>query len=315
MHRLVAVVFSLLAALALPALAAPPLLAPAELMGLSANPQVRILDIRDPAAYAGQHIPGALSAPYGAWRGPATNPGELPPLPKLEALVQRLGLTPDTHVVVVSSGADATDFGASARVYWTLKVLGLRELSVLNGGMKAWVAAGLPQDDRTPSVTASSYVPKLDAGLIASRAEVAALAGSGKATLVDARPAAFYKGETRHQAAKVPGTIQGAVNVEHATWFKPGTATFVAADEAKRLAAATPLDPARDTVSFCNTGHWAATNWFALSEVLGQEHVKLYAGSMVDWSQDPAELPMDNVPNRFEQLYIDFKLWADRTFN
>jgi thiosulfate/3-mercaptopyruvate sulfurtransferase len=314
MHRLVAV-FSLLAALALPALAAPPLLTPAELNGLAANPQVRILDIRDPAAYAAQHIPGALSAPYGAWRGPATNPGELPPLPDLEALVRRLGLTPDTHVVVVSSGADATDFGASARVYWTLKVLGLKELSVLNGGQKAWVAAGLPQDDRTPSVTASSYVPTLDASLIASRAEIAALAGSGKATLVDARPAAFYKGEARHQAAKVPGTIRGAVNVEHATWFKPGTATFVTADEAKRLAAATPLDPARDTVSFCNTGHWAATNWFALSEVLGQEHVRLYAGSMVDWTQDPAALPMDNVPNRFEQLYVDFKLWADRTFN
>jgi thiosulfate/3-mercaptopyruvate sulfurtransferase len=314
MHRLVAV-FSLLAALALPALAAPPLLTPAELNGLSANPQVRILDIRDPAAYAAQHIPGALSAPYGAWRGPATNPGELPPLPDLEALVRRLGLTPDTHIVVVSSGADATDFGASARVYWTLKVLGLKELSVLNGGQKAWAAAGLPQDDRTPSVTASSYVPTLDVSLIASRAEIAALAGNGKATLIDARPAAFYKGEARHQAAKVPGTIRGAVNVEHATWFNPGTATFVTADEAKRLAAATPLDPARDTVSFCNTGHWAATNWFALSEVLGQEHVRLYAGSMVDWTQDPAALPMDNVPNRFEQLYGDFKLWADRTFN
>jgi thiosulfate/3-mercaptopyruvate sulfurtransferase len=61
-------------------------------------------------------MPGTLSAPYGAWRGPATNPGELPPLPDLEALVRRLGLTPDTRVVVVSGGSDATDFGASTRV-------------------------------------------------------------------------------------------------------------------------------------------------------------------------------------------------------
>jgi thiosulfate/3-mercaptopyruvate sulfurtransferase len=52
-----------------------------------------------------------------------------------------------------------------------------------------------------------------------------------------------------------------------------------------------------------------------MSEVLGQKNVKLYAGSMVDWTQDPAELPMDNVPNRLEQLFIDAKLWADRTFN
>ena len=96
--------------------------------------------------------PGALSAPYGAWRGPATNPGELPPLPDLEALVRRLGLTPDTHVVVVSSGADATDFGASARVYWTLKVLGLEGLlgaerwpEGLGGGRSA---AGRPDAER-----------------------------------------------------------------------------------------------------------------------------------------------------------------------
>jgi thiosulfate/3-mercaptopyruvate sulfurtransferase len=52
-----------------------------------------------------------------------------------------------------------------------------------------------------------------------------------------------------------------------------------------------------------------------MSEVLGQNNVKLYAGSMVDWTQAPDALPMDNVPNRLEQLVIDWKLWMDRTFN
>jgi thiosulfate/3-mercaptopyruvate sulfurtransferase len=315
MSRRIAFACLLLAAVVFPALAASPLLTPAELAARTASPGVRVIDIRDAAAYANAHIPGAVSAPYGAWRGPAGNPGELPPLPKLTTLVQRLGLTPETHAVVVSSGADATDFGASARVYWTLKVLGLRELAVLNGGMAAWAAAGLPQDSVVPNVVASTYSPQLDASLIATRDELVALVGSGKATLVDARPTAFYNGETRHQAAKVPGTLKGAVSVEHATWFQPGTATFVSADEAKKIAAAAPLDPARDTVSFCNTGHWAATNWFALSEVLGQKQVKLYPGSMVDWTQDPAALPMDNVPNRLEQLAIDYRFWVARTFD
>ena len=116
-----------------------------------------------------------------------------------------------------------------------------------------------------------------------------------------------------HQAAKLAGTLKGAVNVEHATWFRPGSATFISADEAKTAAAAA-VDPAKDTVSFCNTGHWAATNWFALSEVAGQKNVRLYAGSMVDYTQDPNVLPMDNVPNRAEQLVIDAKLWLARTF-
>lgn len=294
--------------------AAPPLLAPAEVAALAGNPTVRIVDIRPPKDYAAGHIAGAVSAPYGTWRGPATNPGELPPLPKLVQRVQSLGLTPQTHVVVVSSGDDATDFGASARVYWTLKALGLRELSIANGGMAAWTEAKLATDTAPVTVAPSTYAPTLDASMIATRDQLIAAVNGGKVKLVDARPAPFYRGETRHQAAKLPGTLKGAVNVEHATWFKPGTSTFVSVDEAKRLAADKPLDAGSETVSFCNTGHWAATNWFAMSEVLGQKDVKLYAGSMVDWTQQPEALPMDNVPNRAQQLAIDFQLWLDRTF-
>ena len=262
--------------------AAQPLVTPAELGALQSKPTVRVIDIRDPKAYAAQHIPGAVSAPYGSWRGSAANPGELPELPKLTALVQSLGLTPQVHAVVVSTGADATDFGAAARVYWTLKVLGLKELSILNGGMKAWAAAGQAQTDAVASVKPSTYAPTLDTSLIATRDEVAQQVQSGKANLVDARPAAFFHGETRHQAAKLPGTLKGAVNVEHDKWFKPGSTALMSRDEAQKVATGLPLKSDVETVAFCNTGHWAATDWFALSEVLGQKNVKLYAGSMVD---------------------------------
>jgi thiosulfate/3-mercaptopyruvate sulfurtransferase len=79
------------------ALAAEPLLTPQALSPLLQQPGVRVIDIRDPKAFAAQHIPGAVNAPYGQWRGPATNPGELPDHDKLVALVQKLGLTATTH--------------------------------------------------------------------------------------------------------------------------------------------------------------------------------------------------------------------------
>lgn len=296
------------------AFAAPPLLTPAELQARLSDPNVRVIDIRDEKTYATGHVPAAVNAPYAQWRGPATNPGELPALAKLTALVQGLGLTPETHAVVVSSGADATDFGASARVYWTLKVLGLKELSILNGGVKAWTQAGLPQRDDAVKVTASAFRPQLDATLIADKDEVARRVASGDATLVDARPPAFFSGETRAPAAKVAGTLPGAVNVQHDRWFAPGSSTFVPADQARRILASSRIDPARDVVSFCNTGHWASTNWFALSEVLGHRNVKLYPGSMAEWSQDPSGLPMANVPGRLQQLVNDTRMWADKTF-
>lgn len=309
MMKILAFVLSLAAAGL--SFAAQPLLTPAELQAQLGKPNVRVIDIRDPTSYAAQHIPGAVNAPYGKWRGPTSNPGELPPLSKLGALVQSLGLTPATHAVVVSSGSDATDFGASARVYWTLKVLGLKELSILNGGAKAWAEAKLPQDDRPVTVAASTYAPQLDASLIASRDEVAQKAGTGAAVLVDARPADFFQGETRHQAAKLPGTLEGAVNVEHSRFFDGNSAVFV---PEKARQASVPVDPNKEAVAFCNTGHWAATDWFALSEIAGHKNIKLYPGSMVDWTQDPKGLPMANVPGRAKQLLIDARLWSERTF-
>lgn len=297
------------------AFAAQPLLTPKELQIRLTDPNVRVIDIRDAKSYTVSHIPGAVNAPYAQWRGAASNPGELPPLPKLTTLVQSLGLTPATHAVVVSSGADATDFGASARVYWTLKVLGLKELSVLNGGVKAWSVDQLAQNNEAVKIAASSYQPQLDESLIANTDEVAQHVKAKDAVLIDARPAAFFNGETRAPAARVAGTLPDAVNLQHDKWFAPGSATFVGSEQAKQIAASSPIDSTKETVSFCNTGHWAATNWFALSEVLGQKKVKLYPGSMTAWSQDPKGLPIANEPSRTAQLMMDTKLWFAKTFN
>ena len=292
------------------ALAAQPLLTPNELQNQLSDSSIRVIDIRDPKSYAANHIPGALNAPYGKWRGPATNPGELPALNKLTELVQGLGLTPESHAVVVSSGASDTDFGATARVYWTLKMLGLTELSILNGGMKAWQTAGLALSDKPSTVAKSDFQPSLNNDLLVTREQLIASVDADGAILVDARPADFFEGKTRHGAAKVPGTLEKAVNVEHSLWFKPGTSQVVDATQAKALAQKNNLaDQPKEIVSFCNTGHWAATNWFVLSELVGDPDVKLYAGSMVDWSQAPGALPMANVPNRFQQLVIDTKIW------
>jgi len=295
--------------------AAQPLLSPAELDAVRANPAVRILDVRDAKSYAANHIPGAISAPYGSFRGPAGNPGELPELGKLTTLVQSLGLSPATHAVVVSSGSDQTDFGSAARVYWTLKVLGLKELSILNGGFKAWEAAKLPQSNVGARAAPSDYKPVIDKSWVATRDEVRQAVQSNSAQLIDARPTAFFEGETRHQAAKYPGTLKGAVNLEHSRWFEPGSARMVSGDAARALSASLPDRGQGDTVSFCNTGHWAATNWFALSEVAGQKNVRLYAGSMVDFTQNGDGELVANVPGRGKQLLIDAKLWVERTFN
>ncbi|CAM5222869.1 Thiosulfate/3-mercaptopyruvate sulfurtransferase OS=Castellaniella defragrans OX=75697 GN=HNR28_001942 PE=4 SV=1 [Castellaniella defragrans] len=287
--------------------AAQPLLTPAELDAARQAPAVRVIDIRPAAGYAAGHIPGAVSAPYAKWRGPADNPGKLPPVAQLTDLVRSLGVDGNTHAVVVSSGSDSTDFGASARVYWTLKYLGLTNLSVLNGGYKAWTDAGLAHDQAVPQVKATAYEAHLDQDIIAETPQVAAQVGNPQTRLIDARPLDFYLGKVKAPTAQVPGTIKGAINVENSRWFEPGTSIFLPKAQAEAVAAKLlPHGPAQETISFCNTGHWAATDWFALSEVLGEKNVRLYPESLAEWSQD-ASRPMENVPGRGTQILNKLK--------
>ena len=114
--------------LPLSALAAPQgwtvLLEPEQLADILATTEsVRILHVT--GDYDAGHIPGAIAAPYAQFRGPQSNPGALPPLTALTAEVQRLGISAQTPVVVVHAGSNAGDFGAAARVYWTLWTISL----------------------------------------------------------------------------------------------------------------------------------------------------------------------------------------------
>lgn len=302
MKLLTSTLFAVLAlGLAVPAWASQPLLSPSELQAIVDQPDVQVIDIRPATQYAAGHIPGAVSAPYPQWRGPANNPGQLPPVKELAALVQNLGLTDDTHAVVVSTGKNASAFGGSARVYWTLKYLGLTNLSILNGGYNAWQQASLPLSENTPSVTPTSYQVQLDSSIIATTQDVAAQIGNPDTRLVDARPHSYYVGDKKSSVVPVAGTIKGAVNVEQGSWFKPGSSVFVAPDKARKIANQTLDNEASETISFCNTGHWAATDWFALSEVAGVKNVRLYPESLAAWAQD-SSLPMENVPSRGSQI-------------
>lgn len=300
-------VFLLLSAAA----SAQPLLTPAALAARLGESQLRVVDIRAGKNDAGRtpfevgHIVGALAAPYPNWRGPKDNPGKLPSVEELTKLVQQLGIDASTPVAIVYEGANSTDFGAAARVYWTLKVAGVPKLAILNGGMKAWRAAGLPLTTEVATVAPTKFVVNLDRRLIATQDEVAQLVGKSSVLLLDARPAEYYAGETRHVAAKTPGTIVGAKNVDNAVFFGNGSGALLPPDDVRRIAEQHGLQADRPTVSFCNTGHWAATNWFVLSEILGQKGVKLYPESVVEWSR--SGLAMDNVPSRIHQVWLQLR--------
>jgi thiosulfate/3-mercaptopyruvate sulfurtransferase len=175
--------------------------------------------------------------------------------------------------------------GPPPAVVWTLKVLGLKELSVLNGGVRAWVAAGLELDPMPEVVQPSTYAPTLDRSLIATREELVAPWRPAARRSCSTHARGLFQRPDAHQAALVPGTLKGAVNVEYTRWFRPDSSEMLG----RRGEESGSLGPRRrrracPRCSFCNTGHWAAINWFALSEVAGiagREDVPRVDGRMV----------------------------------
>jgi thiosulfate/3-mercaptopyruvate sulfurtransferase len=304
----VAVALATLAAAPASAGDAAPLVSSAWLKERLNAPDLVVVDIRSALdgggaeAYRKSHIPGAVHSDYdkAGWRVTRGNlPTMLPSVPELEKLIGETGIDEDVHVVVVPAGVHVLDFGAAARVYWTLKVLGHERVSILDGGHAAWTAdPANPIESGVRPASPRIFTAALDTTLLASVEEVEEAARSGRATLVDARPATFFFGKQKHPGAQAYGHIPGALNVDSAALYDAKANRLKSKDELAQALAAVPSGP---VTSYCNTGHWAATDWFVLSEVLGRKDVKLFPGSMVEWTAD-ARRPIESQRTKWDDL-------------
>lgn len=254
-----------------------------------------VLDIRDVSKkanpYAVGHVPGAVAAPYEAygWRTTVDGvPGMLPPLPEIGAKIAALGIDNDTEVVVVPAGANAAEFGEATRIYWTFKVLGHDNVTILNGGWHAWQQAKGPVSTDAVTPAKGNFTPKLRPEIDAQVAEVQA-AIKGDANLIDARSVAQYIGKQKTNTVLKPGTIPTAVNIDFAKFWNADTHTFATKDQIDALLKAAHVDGSHPIITFCNTGHLASIAWFALSEIEGLKNVRMYDGSMAQWTRNPSD--------------------------
>ena len=258
--------------------------------------RLRLIDIRSVvdggarAAYEQAHIPGSVHTDYvkDGWRatkGMAT--GMLPDATALSALFGRLGLTPDQHVVIVSAGTSAGDFSAAARVYWTLRMARHARLSILDGGMAAWVADPARAVERGAGVTPqpTDYPVRFDPAFRAELADVERAVSARNEILLDSRAIAFFQGRDKSPQALRAGRLPGAIQLEHGRTFDADKRRLKTSAELRTLFAGVGAAP---TIHYCNTGQQAATTWFVLSELFGRPGNRLYDGSMSEWTEDAA---------------------------
>ena len=302
-----AMLFSAAMAVSVAGAHADPLVTPKWLNKHLADTDLVVLDIRSAIdgggaqAYAAGHVPKSVHSDYdkAGWRVTRNNvPFMVPTVPELEKLIGDLGIDEDTHVVVVPAGVSVLDLGSATRTYWTLKYAGVKNISILDGGIAAWRAAGLPLETGTNTPSPTIFTATVDKSILAEAADVESIEGKGGATLVDARPASFFLGKEKAPASKAYGRIPGALNIDSAEFYD---------SESNRLKAKAALAVVADTappgpiVNYCNTGHWASTDWFVFHELLGRKDAKLYAGSMVEWTSNDSR-PIESSRTKWDDL-------------
>jgi thiosulfate/3-mercaptopyruvate sulfurtransferase len=183
------------------------LIEPGELQKKLNQPGLRILDTRPQADYAKGHVPGAVRVDVKSWQQLGSKEGGFHEAKAWGQNVGQLGIGHDSQVVVYGSSLPDT-----ARIWWTLRYLGLPNVAILNGGWDLWTKEKRPTDTSAPRVEAVPFEPKFQADRLEEIDSLKKSLHSGKITVVDARSTDEFTG--KEVRGKRGGHIPGAKLLE-----------------------------------------------------------------------------------------------------
>jgi thiosulfate/3-mercaptopyruvate sulfurtransferase len=269
-------------------------------------PNLVILDIRAPDNYAKGHIPNAINVPsLGNWylnlfckEFPWM---EVPEEGALLTTLGNAGITGDSLVVVVGRTVEPFARYAiadAARVATTILYAGVENVAILNGGYNKWAAEGKTTSTVAATPTAATYTGAVSKTMFVSKDYVEGKIG--KSIIVDGRDPEFYFGVGMEPFYTRAGHISGAKCLP-SPWFwtltkdKKGVVTcgtWKDINQAREIASVViGEDASGEIIAYCGVGGYASSLWFVLHEVIGYTNVKIYDGSMQEWTADP-EAPL-----------------------
>ncbi len=255
--------------------------------------EVVILDVRGESKSYTQwgHIPGAQLVDWKSLRA-SRNIGDHK-IDKLvlgkdafEKLLREKGVNTNSAIVVTHMGRNPDDSTVGARLYWSLKYYGHDNVALLEGGNTAW-AKQYPLEKKTPTVKPGSYkVSAVNAAILATSEDVEKALSNNHVQLVDTRSLDYYLGAVRKKSVARAGHIPGSKALPYYLMSSRGKPTYFHDPQLQtEIFEAMGIDPHAPTILYCNTGRVASSVWFVMHELLGNKQVKLYDGSMHEWSQ------------------------------
>jgi thiosulfate/3-mercaptopyruvate sulfurtransferase len=268
---------------------ADPLVTPSWLNAHLSAPDLRVVDATwfmpsDPrdakALYAERRIPGAIFFDIDEIADTNSDlPHMLPPPEKFASRMKKLGIGDGARVVVY----DNHGLMSAARVWWTFRVFGHEDVTVLDGGFPAWERAGYEIETGPPRAKMERhFTVQMRGDLVRDVNDVKRAIETGRAPLLDARAAPRFRGETPEPRAGLRGGhMPGAFNVPFQSLLD-GNGAMKSAVELQEIFAGVDLSHAAAPICTCGSGITAAVIALALAR-LGRWDAAVYDGSWAEW--------------------------------
>jgi thiosulfate/3-mercaptopyruvate sulfurtransferase len=263
-----------------------------------ASPDIRVVDAtyylpvqgkNARAEYEARHIPGAVFFDIDEIADTSVPlPHMLPSPEKFSSRMRKLGLGDGNKIVIY----DAHGMMSAARVWWTFRAFGHRDVAILDGGLPKWIAEGRPVDDALPHPRERHLTARFNNFLVRDKEQVRANIASKREQLVDARSAARFQGaEPEPWPGRRSGHIPGSFNVPYTDLLDPANKTFLPADRIRTRFQQAGVDLGKPVICSCGSGITACVLAFAL-HLVGDENVAVYDGSWSEWGL-PGDTPVE----------------------
>ena len=239
--------------------------------------------------YLAEHIPGGIFFDIDEIADTKSGLSHmLPPPEKFSSRMRSMGIGDGSRIVVY----DSAGLFSAARVWWTFRVMGVDDVSVLNGGLPKWKREGRPLESGPPrNRTARHFTARRNLDLVRDVSDIKALLKDRSAEIVDARAADRFAGKAPEPRPGLrSGHIPGSHNLPYAKLLnKDGT--FKTGPEIERLFEEAGVDLTKPVVASCGSGITASVLALGLAEI-GHRRAAVYDGSWSEWGADK-NLPIE----------------------